>query len=692
MTTPLLSTHPPTRRVLASLVLLLCLTLQHRRSVANAFVQPHPPRRLSSGTTAADAWRQPPSRLSTSAPNHLGGFVPLCLSKEIISNQRTRPKSSKKTVVLVATVFALTVLFGGARPVMAAFLKKASATSSTLPVTLNWTHLAKAASLVIGPAGLGLALVWKQSDLARSLLKAAIRCSLQLNLVAGQVLTHFLLFSSTRPWAVLLWMGVSGLLAAQEASSRVEYTYPNLKRHLSIALLAGAVSVMGSTALFRILGPIQPWFSPRTWIPVSGMLFGNSLTAVGLAAAAWTQELVVRRNLIEYRLSRGASWQEALQSSFRTTFTSALTPMINMLSVAGVVHLPGMITGQILAGQVPHQAAVYQVLIFFLIASMVSVSVQTFMTLAVNETVDKKNDQLAPAECLSQARSPPSKKPSVSGASFFPLRLSTLKDRIRSRLGRSKEERSSLPYKGIINGGDVYRQVAMPFDSYAVYPPLLSARNLPIKRTQVQLSFDLHPGDRIAIRGPSGIGKSQVLRTVAGLEVVDREKVALNGMVAKSISTADWRRKVALVPQDRPALDGTPRQFYQQARKYKSQQRHERERGFMKDPVQIAAEWSLPPALFDQRWSTLSGGEAQRVSLAIAIALDPDVLLLDESTSALDERTALDVERTLRMLNIPILMVSHTNTQVERFCNKVIDLGRDETLLYADRNNGGFGF
>ena len=86
------------------------------------------------------------------------------------------------------------------------------------------------------------------------------------------------------------------------------------------------------------------------------MLFGGVLTAVSLAVATWTRELVTRRVLIEWRLSRGASLDEALSSVIHATFKTALTPTINSLSVTGIIHLPGMLTGQILAGQSPYQA------------------------------------------------------------------------------------------------------------------------------------------------------------------------------------------------------------------------------------------------------------------------------------------------------------------------------------------------
>lgn len=89
-------------------------------------------------------------------------------------------------------------------------------------------------------------------------MQAAVRCTLQLYLISGFLLTEFFVVAGTRPVWVLLWIVATGALAAAEAVSRVEYTYPRIKKHVVLAVWMGGLSVMGLAAALRMLGPIQP--------------------------------------------------------------------------------------------------------------------------------------------------------------------------------------------------------------------------------------------------------------------------------------------------------------------------------------------------------------------------------------------------------------------------------------------------
>ncbi|EEC42684.1 predicted protein [Phaeodactylum tricornutum CCAP 1055/1] len=181
--------------------------------------------------------------------------------------------------------------------------------------------------------------------------------------ISSSDIKHFTGGPIVPPAFVVAWIALTVLVGTFEAASRVgDYTYRDVRRHLWIALATSG----------------DPWFAPRTWIPVSGMLFGNVLTAATIAASSLTSQLVTQQNGIEWQLCRGASVKEALQETRRVAATNALTPVLNMLSVAGVVHVPGMMTGQLLAGQAPYQAAAYQVVIFFLIAATASTTSKGF--------------------------------------------------------------------------------------------------------------------------------------------------------------------------------------------------------------------------------------------------------------------------------------------------------------------------
>jgi putative ABC transport system permease protein len=111
-----------------------------------------------------------------------------------------------------------------------------------------------------------------------------------------------------------------------------------------------------------------PWYTPRYAIPLLGMLLGNTMNGISIGLDRLTSTAWDQRDLVEGRLILGYTAAAAITPLRRECIRSALIPIINSMSAAGLVSLPGMMTGQILAGNPPVEAVKYQILIMFLIA------------------------------------------------------------------------------------------------------------------------------------------------------------------------------------------------------------------------------------------------------------------------------------------------------------------------------------
>jgi putative ABC transport system permease protein len=99
------------------------------------------------------------------------------------------------------------------------------------------------------------------------------------------------------------------------------------------------------------------------------MILGNSLNGIALCLDRFLEHLVSRSAEIELQLAFGATRKEALAIPMRAAVRTGLIPIINAMAVAGIVSLPGMMTGQILAGSPPMQAVAYQIVVMFMIAA-----------------------------------------------------------------------------------------------------------------------------------------------------------------------------------------------------------------------------------------------------------------------------------------------------------------------------------
>ncbi|KAI0797657.1 P-loop containing nucleoside triphosphate hydrolase protein [Abortiporus biennis] len=190
--------------------------------------------------------------------------------------------------------------------------------------------------------------------------------------------------------------------------------------------------------------------------------------------------------------------------------------------------------------------------------------------------------------------------------------------------------------------------------------PLLEVKQVGCNKAKGQpifadVNFDVREGDIVILQGKSGAGKSTLLKCLAHLNLYDGE-IAFRGRTPKSYGIPLFRTHVLYVPQRPSLLPGTPRDFLNTVVKFKahSEKAHQKAGDLvpssvdLNEPIKLAELWGIDKELWDRLWTDLSGGEAQRVALAIGVGLkSAEILLLDEPTSALDLQSSEKVEKYL---------------------------------------------
>ena len=229
-------------------------------------------------------------------------------------------------------------------------------------ISLTYVDLAIASSLVFANALLSILL---GLNLAKRFLIAATRTVIQLTLI-GLVLKT--LFALTSLWLTALAAMVMILFAGYEATARQRQRFTGFWTYgLGTSSMMAAGIIVTTFALTTQLRP-DPWFDPRYAMPLLGMILGNTMTGISLGLNTLIGNAVRERVAIEARLTLGQDIRQAFGGVTREAVRTGLIPIINSMSAAGVVSLPGMMTGQILGGVPPVEAVKYQILIMFLIA------------------------------------------------------------------------------------------------------------------------------------------------------------------------------------------------------------------------------------------------------------------------------------------------------------------------------------
>lgn len=228
---------------------------------------------------------------------------------------------------------------------------------------LSPVDLAVAALLVVASAALSVAL---SLGVERPLLAAAARMVVQLILVG--VVLRFVFATAS-----ILVTGM--VIAIMLAAASCEVGARSTRRLLGFWQYGiGAIAVTAATlpiatvALATALRP-APWYDARHAIPLIGIILGTVMNAGSLTFNSIFSSVSRGRGAIEARLALGATRGEAFRPLLRQAVLAGIIPTTNQMAAAGIITLPGIMTGQVLAGMDPLDAAKYQILLMFVLSS-----------------------------------------------------------------------------------------------------------------------------------------------------------------------------------------------------------------------------------------------------------------------------------------------------------------------------------
>ena len=216
----------------------------------------------------------------------------------------------------------------------------------------------------VGMMAIAVALsAWQRLNLERDLMIATARTTIQL-VVVGYLL--WFVFDLKHPLAVLGVIATMLVIATLETRNRIGKTMPNELWLLGGSILTSLVITLTYTTVLVIRPAV--WYDPQYLIPLAGIVLGNVMNGAAIAGERLMQMVQSHRAEIETHLCLGATPEEAIALYRRTAIRTGLIPTLNAMMVVGVVTLPGIITGQLLSGVNPLDAASYQMLIMFMLA------------------------------------------------------------------------------------------------------------------------------------------------------------------------------------------------------------------------------------------------------------------------------------------------------------------------------------
>ncbi|MBG0778285.1 MAG: iron export ABC transporter permease subunit FetB [Desulfovibrionaceae bacterium] len=232
---------------------------------------------------------------------------------------------------------------------------------NTAPLLIGNWQLAIAALFVLVAGGTSLA---NRLGLERDLAIGTVRTVAQLT-VMGYALR--IIFGLNNALLVLGVFCVMIFTASRIVKSRVaEKQIPFYNPVLGSMLVSfTSVTIIVTAAVVQV----HPWWKAEYFLPIGGMVVGNSMTAIALGLDRLFSDLRARRAEVEMRLCLGATAREATREIMAAALKAGMIPSINSMMSVGIVFLPGMMTGQILSGTDPVEAVRYQIVVMLMLSA-----------------------------------------------------------------------------------------------------------------------------------------------------------------------------------------------------------------------------------------------------------------------------------------------------------------------------------
>jgi len=210
------------------------------------------------------------------------------------------------------------------------------------------------------------------------------------------------------------------------------------------------------------------------------------------------------------------------------------------------------------------------------------------------------------------------------------------------------------------------------------------------KEVLKKVNWTVHKGEIATLLGPNGCGKSTLLKAIMGSQSISYGHIEIFGKQLQSYSASELARKVAFLPQVQVAPKDMVVEELIACGRYPYQKWWRSTDGEDRIIIERAMAETKTTHLANQLVSSLSGGERQRVWIAMALAQEPEILILDEPTTYLDINHQLEILELIKRLNkeqnLTVLMVLHELNQAARYSNRVAILNQGEIAVNGTPN------